>query len=139
MGCYGIGIDRALASIIEEHHDEAGIVWPVSVAPFHVIIVPIKYAGAAKEAADDLCARLESAGIETLLDDRDERPGVKFNDADLLGIPWRVVIGDKGLAQTPPTVEVKRRGESETRNMELDSVARDLSALIQEELARFAQ
>ncbi|MDR3021056.1 MAG: proline--tRNA ligase, partial [Treponema sp.] len=102
MGCYGIGVDRTLASVIEEHHDETGIIWPLSVAPYHVIIVPIKFDGEMKAAALKLAADLTQAGIEVLLDDRSERPGVKFNDADLLGIPFRVVIGDKGLAQSAP-------------------------------------
>jgi len=136
MGSYGIGIDRALASVIEEHHDENGIVWPVSVAPYHVVIVPIKYDGAVKAAADRLYAELEKAGVEVLLDDRNERPGVKFNDADLIGIPWRVLIGDKGLAQTPPAVEVKRRSEKENRMVDLDLAAKELEREIREELAR---
>jgi prolyl-tRNA synthetase len=132
MGSYGIGVDRALASVIEEHHDDAGIIWPVSVAPYHVIIVPIKYDGEVKAAADRLAAELEKAGIEVLLDDRDERPGVKFNDADLTGIPWRVVVGDKGLAQGQ--VEIKRRGEKESRMAALDSAVKELELKIKEEL-----
>jgi len=135
MGSYGIGIDRALASVIEEHNDEAGIVWPVSVAPYHIVIVPIKYDGAAKAAADRLCEELEKAGIEVLLDDRNERPGVKFNDADLIGIPWRVLVGDKGLAQSPPAVEVKRRNQKENRMVGLDVAAKELEREVREELA----
>ena len=140
MGCYGIGVDRTLASVIEEHHDEAGIIWPMSVAPFHVIIVPIKYDGRVKEAADTLTAELEQQGVEVLLDDRNERPGVKFNDADLIGIPWRVVIGDKGLGQQPPCVEIKRRAlqgradEKESRNVELNAAAGELAGKIRQEL-----
>lgn len=136
MGCYGIGVDRTLASVIEEHHDEAGIIWPVSVAPYQVIIVPIKYDGEVKTAADKLTAELEKAGIEVLLDDRNERPGVKFNDADLTGIPWRVVIGDKGLANSPAQVEIKRRCEKENRMIELDKAATELAEKIREELAQ---
>jgi len=132
MGSYGIGVDRALASVIEEHHDEAGIIWPVSVAPFHVIIIPIKYDGEVKAAADLFAAGLENAGIEVLLDDRNERPGVKFNDADLTGIPWRVVVGDKGLAQAQ--VEIKRRGEKESRMVPLDTAAKELAEKINKEL-----
>ena len=134
MGSYGIGLDRTLASVIEEHHDEAGIIWPVSVAPYHVIIIPIKYDGAVKAAADKLAADLEAAGIEVLLDDRGERPGVKFNDADLIGIPWRVVVGDKGLVQPKPQVEIKHRSEKENRMVELDKVAAELAEKIEEEL-----
>ena len=137
MGCYGIGVDRTLASVIEEHHDETGIIWPVSVAPFHVIIVPIRYDGAVKETADRLAAGLTQAGIEVLLDDRDERPGVKFNDADLIGIPWRVVIGEKGIKQSPAAAEVKRRGEKENRMIDLDKIISSLAREINEELANY--
>jgi prolyl-tRNA synthetase len=134
MGCYGVGIDRALASVIEEHHDEAGIVWPVSVAPYHVVIIPIKYDGKVKAACDGLATELEQAGIEVLLDDRDERPGVKFNDADLIGIPWRVVVGDKGLGQPSPQVEVKRRAEKEARMVDQDKAAKELELQVRKEL-----
>jgi len=135
-GSYGIGLDRTLASIIEEHHDDAGIIWPLTVAPYHVIIVPIKYDGAVKASADRLAEDLEQQGIEVLLDDRDERPGVKFNDADLIGIPYRVVIGDKNLAGESPKVELKRRSERETRLVELAKAAGELKEEIQAELAR---
>jgi len=137
MGCYGIGVDRTLASVIEEHHDETGIIWPISVAPFHVIIVPIKYNGTMKEVSDKLVNDLTAAGIEVLLDDRDERPGVKFNDADLTGIPYRVVVGDKGLSQQPPVVEVKRRGEKDSFMLDLDKAAGELIGRIKEELKQF--
>lgn len=131
MGCYGIGVDRTLASIIEEHHDEDGIVWPMSVAPFHVAILPIKYEGTMKEAADRLHAELESRGIEVLLDDRNERPGVKFKDADLTGIPIRVVVGDKNL----PKVEVKARTEKDVRLVDANVAAAELEAIVRKELA----
>jgi len=134
MGCYGIGVDRTLASVIEEHHDDAGIVWPASVAPYHVIIVPIKYDGKVKESACLLAEELAQKGIEVLLDDRNERPGVKFNDADLTGIPWRVVIGDKGLALPVPQAEIKKRSEKETRMIDLDKAAAELAGKIREEL-----
>jgi prolyl-tRNA synthetase len=135
MGSYGIGLDRTLASIIEEHHDDQGIIWPASVAPYHAIIVPVKYQGAVQEAAAALAAELEAAGVEVLLDDRDERAGVKFNDADLMGIPWRVVVGDKNLAAAPPVVEVRRRGETETRLVPLAEAAADIAASLRRELA----
>ena len=108
MGCYGIGVDRSLASIIEEHHDENGIVWPMNIAPYQVVIVPIKYNGQMKEIADNLYEGLRKEGIEVLLDDRDERPGVKFKDMDLIGIPVRVLVGEKNL----PNVEIKERNKS---------------------------
>jgi len=133
MGCYGIGVDRTLASVIEEHHDDSGIIWPVSVAPYHVIIVPIKYDGEVKTGADKLASELTQKGIEVLLDDRNERPGVKFNDADLTGIPWRVVIGDKGLTQSVPQVEIKSRKEKENRMIDLDKAATELAERIREE------
>jgi prolyl-tRNA synthetase len=134
MGCYGIGVDRTLASVIEEHHDESGIIWPVSIAPFHVVIIPIKYDGIVKEAADKLAADLTKAGVEVLFDDRNERPGVKFNDADLTGIPYRVVIGDKGLALETAQVEIKRRSEKENYMVDLDKAAAELAGKIQAEL-----
>jgi len=136
MGCYGIGVDRTLASVIEEHHDDAGIIWPASVAPFQVIIVPIKYEGGLKEKADKLESDLEKAGIEALLDDRTERPGVKFNDADLTGIPWRIVLGDKNLALSPPMVELKRRDEKEPRLVELAKAVEVIKAEIEAELVK---
>ncbi|MCL1958047.1 MAG: proline--tRNA ligase [Spirochaetes bacterium] len=135
MGCYGIGVDRTLASVIEEHHDEAGIIWPASVAPYHVIIIPIKYSDEVKTAADKLAVELTHEGIEVLLDDRNERPGVKFNDADLTGIPCRVVIGDKGLAKPSPQVEIKRRSDKENLLIDADKAAAMLTQKIREELA----
>lgn len=131
MGCYGIGVDRTLASILEEHHDQDGIVWPMSVAPYHVILVPIKYDGVVKETTDRLEAELLRQGIEVLVDDRDERPGVKFKDADLIGVPLRVVVGEKNL----PKVEVKRRKEKENRLMEVSEAVTELVAMVRNELA----
>ncbi|MBN1617196.1 MAG: proline--tRNA ligase [Spirochaetales bacterium] len=131
MGCYGIGVDRTLASIIEENHDDDGIQWPMSVAPFQVCIVPIKYEGAMKEAADSLYNELSAKGVEVLLDDRDERPGVKFKDMDLIGIPLRVVVGDKNL----PNVEVKKRGEKDASLMPQAEAAKALVTMVSEALA----
>ncbi|MDR2865192.1 MAG: proline--tRNA ligase [Spirochaetaceae bacterium] len=118
MGCYGIGLDRTLASVIEEHHDEAGIIWTATLAPFDVIIVPVKYDGEVKAAADELAAHLQKYGIDVLLDDRAERAGVKFNDADLIGIPYRVVVGDKNLSHDPPEFEIKKRGSKDSELIE---------------------
>ncbi|MBQ7881462.1 MAG: proline--tRNA ligase [Treponema sp.] len=108
MGCYGIGVDRTLASIIEANNDEHGIIWPMSVAPFQVCIVPIRYDGQMKEVADKLYNELLDAGIEVLLDDRNERPGVKFADMELIGIPLRITVGEKNL----PNVEFKPRNSN---------------------------
>jgi prolyl-tRNA synthetase len=133
MGSYGIGLDRTLASVIEEHHDGDGIIWPMSVAPYHAIIIPIKYGGAVKEAVDRLAEELEGLGVETLIDDRDERPGVKFKDADLTGIPFRVIAADKNLAAGK--LEIKRRGAGESRLVETGGAAGELAAMVKAELA----
>jgi prolyl-tRNA synthetase len=115
MGCYGIGVTRVAAAIIEQCHDGNGIVWPDAVAPFRVIVCPINPAKspAAKAAADTLYAGLVAAGIEALLDDRGERPGAMFADADLIGVPHRIVIGDKGLATSQ--FEYKHRRDAAAR------------------------
>lgn len=131
MGCYGIGIDRTLASIIEDHHDDNGIIWPMSVAPFQVCLVPIKYDGPIKEKTDALYKALTEAGIEVLLDDRNERPGVKFKDMDLIGIPLRVVIGDKNL----PKVEFKLRAQKEGELIDYDDILEHCQQAIARELA----
>jgi prolyl-tRNA synthetase len=124
MGSYGIGPSRLVAAIIEASHDEAGIVWPDAVAPFDVGLLNLKVGDAAVDAAcADLNAKLESAGLDVLYDDRDERPGAKFAAFDLIGLPWQLVVGPKGLAEGK--VELKRRatGERETLSPE-DAVAR---------------
>ena len=109
MGSYGIGVSRLMGAIIEASHDKDGIVWPEAVAPFRVVLINLRAdAAACTAAADALYARLEAAGVEVLYDDRDERGGAKFAAADLIGVPWQVVIGPKGVAAG--TVEVKRRG-----------------------------
>ena len=131
MGCYGIGVDRTLASIIEAHHDDDGIIWPMTVAPFQVAVVPVKYEGAMKEAADKIYEALKNDGIDVLLDDRNERPGVKFKDADLIGFPVRVVVGDKNL----PNVEVKLRKESDAKLIPVDNAAEEIAKLVRAELA----
>jgi prolyl-tRNA synthetase len=132
MGCYGIGVDRTLASIIEEHNDEDGIVWPMGVAPFHAVIVPIKYDGVMKETADSLYEALTAKGIEVLLDDREERPGVKFKDMDLIGIPVRVVVGEKNL----PNVEVKLRASKDAALIPASEAADKVSSMVLAALAR---
>jgi prolyl-tRNA synthetase len=98
MGCYGIGVTRTMAAIVEQHHDDNGIIWPISVAPFHVIITLVNINDEVQKAlADEIYAELSKNGIEVILDDRDERPGVKFKDADLLGIPLRITVGKKAI------------------------------------------
>lgn len=132
MGCYGIGLDRTLASIIEEHHDKDGIIWTMSTAPYQVVIVPIKYEGDMKEAADRIYDDLVAAKVEVLLDDRNERPGVKFKDMDLIGIPIRIVVGEKNL----PEVEIKLRSESESRLVSLKDASKIAAATVHAELAK---
>jgi prolyl-tRNA synthetase len=121
MGCYGIGITRTVAAAIEQHHDENGIIWPMALAPITVQIVPVNWNDAAlRQTAEDLHTQLLSAGVDVLLDDRDERPGVKFKDADLLGAPLRITIGSKTLARG--MVELKRRTEKQATEVALDQI-----------------
>jgi prolyl-tRNA synthetase len=120
MGSYGIGVSRLVGALIEANHDETGIVWPQSVAPFRVGLVNLRTADArCREAADDLYAKLLNAGIEVLYDDRDESPGAKFATMDLIGLPEQVVIGPRGLAAG--TVEIKQRRSGERREVPLDT------------------
>jgi prolyl-tRNA synthetase len=115
MGCYGIGVTRIVAAAIEQNHDERGIIWPDPIAPFHVVLVPLNLdkSAAVRAAADALYALLTQAGIEVLYDDRDARPGVKFADAELLGIPHRIVIGERGLKAGTLEYRHRRATESE--------------------------
>jgi prolyl-tRNA synthetase len=99
MGCYGIGVSRLVAAAVEQHHDEGGISWPMAIAPYHVVVSPIGKDEAIFTEAERIYTELRERGVDVLYDDRDERPGVKFKDADLLGIPLRIVIGGKSLAQ----------------------------------------
>lgn len=123
MGCYGMGVTRLVAAVIEQNHDEVGIIWPQPVAPFSVHIIALNYgkSDAVREAADGLFETLQSRNMEVLLDDRDERPGVKFAEADLLGIPHRITVGERGLKDQ--NVEYKRRGESDNEIVALDAIA----------------
>ena len=123
MGCYGIGVSRVVAAAIEQNHDERGILWPDALAPFQIALVPLKYeTEAVKAATDKLYAELTAAGFEVLLDDRDKKtsPGVKFADMELLGIPHRVVISDRGLSEGQ--LEYKNRRASDSQNVPVDQV-----------------
>ena len=122
MGSYGIGITRAMAAIVERFHDESGIVWPVSVAPFEAVVTVINPKDVAtREAGERLHHALIEEGIEALLDDRDERPGVKFKDAELVGIPYRLTVGPKGLQEGK--VEFTRRRDGQTRSVDIGKAA----------------
>ena len=121
MGCYGIGIGRTVAAAIEQHNDENGIIWPVSIAPFQIIILPLQvHQSEVMEVAEKLYKELTDKGMEVLIDDRDERAGVKFNDADLLGIPVRLTIGSRGVKEG--IVELKMRWEQESQNVSVEQV-----------------
>ncbi|WP_462331289.1 proline--tRNA ligase [Thiohalocapsa halophila] len=122
MGCYGIGVSRVVAAAIEQSHDDRGILWPAAIAPFEVALLPMKYAKSfrVREAVDDLYERLHAVGIEVLLDDRDVRPGFMFADMELIGIPHRVVVGDKHLDNGQ--VEYKGRSDADMQLIGLDDI-----------------
>jgi len=111
MGCYGIGVGRTAAAAVEQNHDEKGIIWPFPIAPFHVHLLPLGQSATVTEATTNLYTALQQAGLEVLWDDRDERAGVKFNDADLIGAPFQVIVGDKSLAEGLIEVKIRRSGE----------------------------
>lgn len=110
MGCYGIGVSRSAAASIEQNHDERGIIWPFPIAPFHVHLIPVSQSDKTAETTATIYAELVAGGFEVLWDDREDRAGVKFNDADLIGAPFQVVVGDKGLAEGVVEVKIRRSG-----------------------------
>jgi prolyl-tRNA synthetase len=129
MGCYGIGITRTVAAAIEQHHDDAGIVWPAALAPYGAAVVPVSIGDAAlRETAERVAGELENLGIDTLLDDRDERPGVKFKDADLVGLPVRVTVGPRALAKG--CVEVKPRADKTATEVPIAEAAGRVAQLV---------
>lgn len=118
MGCYGIGVTRTMAAIIEQHHDENGIIWPIAVAPYHVMITVMKPEDWVQaEIAEEIYQTLRKASVEVLIDDRKERPGVKFKDADLLGIPIRITVG-RGAADG--MIEYKMRRDADKTEMTVE-------------------
>ena len=131
MGCYGIGVTRLLGAAIEQGHDEKGIIWPISMAPFEVVICPMGYekSEAVKAACDQLHDELLVAGVDVILDDRNERPGAMFADWELIGAPFRVVIGDRGLADS--LVEFKGRTDTESQNIPLTEIKAKVIAAVQ--------
>jgi len=130
MGCYGIGINRIAASAIEISHDNDGIIWPISIAPFEVIIVPAGNTDEILAAAEKLYNELKAFGVEVLLDDRDARGGVKFKDADLIGIPIRITIGAKSIAEN--SAEIKLRRDNGITKVPLEKTKEKIIALIEE-------
>ena len=121
MGCYGIGVTRIVGAAIEQNHDERGIIWPDPLAPFDIVLIPINLqrSDTVRQAAEALYAELQSQGFAVLFDDRDARPGVKFADAELLGIPHRVVVSDRGLANGE--LEYRHRRDEESLLMKRDA------------------
>ena len=128
---YGIGITRTVAAVIEQSHDANGIIWPLSVAPYQIEVLPVNVNDEKLRAAgEEAYENLQRSGFEVLLDDRDQRPGFKFKDADLIGLPIRVVVGEKAMAEGKVEVHVRRTGES-TR-VSLDRVPETVQTLISE-------
>jgi prolyl-tRNA synthetase len=122
MGCYGIGVERAMATIVETHHDDRGIIWPMAVAPFEVAVVVAQSDNEqTRDAGERLYQALEAAGVEVILDDRDERPGVKFRDVELVGIPLRATVGSRGLAEG--VIELTDRASGETEKLPVADAA----------------
>ena len=134
MGCYGIGITRTAAAAVEQYHDDNGIIWPLPLAPAHVHIVPVNWNDARmRKTAEDLYTQLQNAGVEVLLDDREERPGIKFKDADLLGLPLRLTIGAKSLDRG--CVEFKRRAEAAAADLPLADAVERIGAIVRSGLS----
>jgi len=129
MGCYGIGVNRIMATAVEIHNDKKGIIWPLSIAPFQVLIIPINYKEEnVKSASEFAYQELSQAGVEVLLDDRDESAGVKFNDADLIGVPFSIVIGDRGLKKGK--LEIKIRGTGEILEVKKEEIKDNILSLL---------
>lgn len=129
MGCYGVGVSRTLAAVVEQHNDEHGIIWPVSIAPYEVSIVPLDpKMDECAAACDAISSALCEAGIEVVVDDRDERPGVKFADNDLMGFPYQIVIGKRGLKNG--TVELKDRATGDRVDVAIDEVASKVAQMV---------
>jgi len=132
MGCYGIGIGRTAAASIEQNHDEKGIIWPMPLAPFHVHLVPVNVKDKpTMDAAETIYKALAEAEVDVLMDDRDERAGVKFNDADLIGIPIRLTIGNKTLKEN--SAEMKMRNSNDVSLIRLDEVKKKVLEIVKTE------
>ena len=128
MGCYGIGVTRTMASIIEQHHDDAGIVWPINVAPYHAVIVPINYNDETmKKVADEIYSSLQKNRVEVVLDDRDAKPGFKFKDWELIGLPFIVTAGRRSAEGI---VEVTIRETLEKKEMTINEAINFITTTI---------
>ena len=123
MGCYGVGVSRTMAAAIEQNNDKDGMIWPVAIAPYEVLVVPVNTKDeASTQKAEAIYEELKKAGVEAVIDDRNERPGVKFKDADLIGYPLRVVVGPKTLAEGKLEVKVRRTGEVQMLPLDSDYI-----------------
>jgi prolyl-tRNA synthetase len=131
MGCYGVGVSRLVAAAVEQHHDSLGICWPISVSPYHVHLTQLGEGGEVERCVSEIEKGLEASGLDVLVDDRDERPGVKFKDADLIGIPLRVTVGERGLKNQ--VVELKLRTSKDSRDLPMagavEAIVREVEAL----------
>jgi prolyl-tRNA synthetase len=137
MGCYGIGVTRVASAAIEQNHDQDGIIWPMSLAPYQVSILTLQPKDADVVAAGDrLYDQLRAAGIEVIYDDREERPGAKFKDADLIGVPLRVAVGKKSL--TEGKIELKPRRAKDPELVPVDRAADVIIERVRAELARLS-
>jgi prolyl-tRNA synthetase len=133
MGCYGVGVSRTMAAAIEQNYDQNGIIWPMPIAPYHCIIVPISLKDQeVVSAAEKIYDQLHALGVETVIDDRDERPGVKFKDADLVGYPLRITVGSKALADGK--VEFVRRSTGQVELIEVEKICTLIKEIVQEAL-----
>jgi prolyl-tRNA synthetase len=129
MGCYGIGLGRLMAGVVEQNHDDKGIIWPLTISPYHIYLCPLYREGSkVSEVAEKLYAELTAQGLEILFDDREESPGVKFNDADLLGIPYRVTVSPRTLGKN--SVELKKRSEKDSQLLPLEETVTRLKRLV---------
>lgn len=129
MGSYGIGVTRLVAAAIEQNHDEHGIIWPKAIAPYQVIILPLGKGDEVNKRAEELYLELKDNNIEVLLDDRNERAGVKFNDADLIGIPLRLTIGSRSLDKG--VIEARVRGTGQDYEISVEDAIKDIKKLLE--------
>ena len=129
MGCYGIGVSRTMAAAVEQHNDENGIIWPKAIAPYHAVVIPVSVKDEQQYAiAEQIYEALQKRGVEVMLDDRNERPGVKFKDADLIGYPVRITVGKKAIEEQ--NVEYKLRAETESVLVSVNDIVEKTVAYI---------
>ncbi len=134
MGCYGVGVSRTVAASIEQNHDQDGIIWPMPIAPFHAVVVPVSSKDEKQlELAQQIYYSLNDSGVEAIIDDRNERPGVKFKDADLIGFPLRVIVGTKAVDEG--TVEIKHRRTGDVRTVPVTNAVSVIRKIVSDELA----